>query len=332
MLTRPDADSRSKAQAPQCEPAGAPLVSVIVPAYNAQRYVLDALESIARQDYEPIEIIVVDDGSTDRTTELVRSRFPGVRILHQANAGAAAARNAGLREATGDYICFLDADDGWYPGKVRAQIEHLQRHPDVGMVFHDWRVLAAAADGLDGYGTIADRAAEIDPTQSGWIYHRLLLDSLVHTSTVMMRRKVFEEIGYFDTSLKLGEDYEYWLRVSRRYPIDKLRAAYSFYRQSSGGLTRSRAPLENYSYRVVRSAVERWGLSSPDGSRISKRTANRRLADLAFDHAYIHYHRGSLELAHGGFLEAFRRDPLRVKALVYLILSSFRRLHRAQAH
>lgn len=303
----------------------APLVSVIIPAYNAEAYVLDAIRSVQAQDYTPLEIVVVDDGSRDRTVELVRAAVPEVRIVSQPNAGVAAARNTGLREARGDFICFLDADDGWFPGKLAAQVDHLLRHPETGLVSHRWLVWKPDADGsyrLPDIAAPADPSA-LNPERSGWIYTELLFDCIVHTSTVMIRREIATEVGYFDTTLKVGEDYDYWLRVSRLCRIDQLAATYSWYRTVPGSLSNRPYPV-NYEYQVISAAVARWGAAAPDGSSVPYARVRARLARLALDFAYGHYHHGSPRLAMRASLEALRHEPWRWRALAYLVASGLK--------
>lgn len=298
-----------------------PLVSVVIPAFNAERYVLDALRSVLEQRYEPLEILLVDDGSHDDTVALVEREAPGVCIVRQRNAGPAAARNTGLREARGDLICLLDADDGWFPGKLASQVEHLRRHPEVGLVFHDWLVWRPDEDGRYVQPSRNEAQAEgIDPASSGWIYSRLLLDCIVHTSTVMMRREILDDIGYFDTTLINGEDYNYWIRVSRRYLIHKLTGVYSYYREVPGSMTKLAKPKrENYEYRVVSEAVARWGVIAPDGSAASCTEVKQRLGQLAFDFGYGHFRSGDPALARDALREALRHDPSRLKARLFLL-------------
>lgn len=302
-----------------------PLVSVIMPAYNAERYVLEAIHSVLDQNYEPIEVLLVDDGSSDGTVDLVRREAPSVRIIQQENSGAAAARNTGLRYARGELICFLDADDGWFHGKLAAQVDYLQQHSEVGLVFHRWLVWKPDETGAYIKQHLPSPVpGEINPSCSGWIYPQLLLDCIVHTSTVMMRRWVFKNTGFFDTTLVNGEDYDYWLRVSRKYQIHKLTGVYSFYRETAGSLTKT-PKSENYGYRIVKKAIDQWGLSSPNGSNaISKGLARKRLAGLAFSYGYGHLHYGSAKLARIAFLKALRHEPLRWRTLVYLFSTLFR--------
>ncbi|THF63651.1 glycosyltransferase family 2 protein [Pseudothauera nasutitermitis] len=306
--------------------AGLPLVSVVIPAYNAADYVLEAIASVRAQDYAALEIVLVDDGSQDGTAELVRAAAPEVRIVRQDNAGVAAARNTGLRAARGELICFLDADDGWFPGKLAAQVAYLRAHPEVGLVYHRWLVWRPDADG--GYRPpprpqVVDGG--INAARSGWIYPQLLLDCIVHTSTVMIRREIAEAVGGFDPELKNGEDYHYWLCASRLCRIDQLAGVYSFYRAVPGSLTNRPKPV-NYEYLVVERALREWGAAAPDGTRVAPRALARRLTKLAMDFGYGHYHGGSPRLAAQAYRTALRHDPLRWRAAVYWLAASLKAL------
>lgn len=316
-------------KAPPAVPPWRPSVSVIVPAYNAARYVAEALQSITEQGHAPLEVLLVDDGSTDDTVTLVRRQFPAVRVISQPNAGVAEARNTGLRHARGDLICLLDADDGWYPGKLRAQIEHLRTHPETGAVYHAWRVWAAAADG--SYPALPappqGQAGEIVAELSGWIYPQLLLDCVVHTSSIMIRREFVEQLGGFRADLVNGEDYDYWLRLSRLTRIDKLAGVYSFYRAAPGSLTSS-VKTVNYEYEVVCAALHRWGRQGPDGRSLPPMAVRRRLGKLAFDFAYAHLRGGSPTLARRAALRCVRHDPRRLKALLFVLASFLPALRR----
>lgn len=315
-----------KSSFPNRQESQVPLVSVIIPAYNAEKYVLEAIRSVEAQGYGSVEILLIDDGSKDSTVELVRQAAPQVRIIPQANAGAAAARNKGLEEATGNFICFLDADDGWFPGKLKAQVQYLQAHPEVGVSYHKWYVWKPNERGefLPPQRSEEPVAGEIDPACSGWIYTNLLLDCIVHTSSVMMRREVVSTIGYFKTNLVTGEDYDYWLRVSRCYQFHKLTGIYSFYRAAPGSLTAT-LKKENNEYNVVKSAVDQWGVDAPHGgSRVPDEVMTDRLHKLAFYFGYGHYHGGDMRLAKRWFAQALRHNPRHGRTLVYLALSSLR--------
>jgi len=255
-----------------------PRISVIVPCYNAERYVDVAIRSILQQDWPNLEVIVVDDGSTDGSADVVRAFDSRVRLLSQKNAGVASARNAGIASASGDWIAFLDADDVWLPGKLRAQWSSLRAESAAGarMSYTAWAVWVSSEPVPDSEDierlTGAEQNAWDGP--SGWIYPELLADCVVWTSTVLVHRSVLREVGGFETALRIGEDYDLWLRASRVTPILRVSRPFALYRMHPVNLTRS-IPPENYKGRVVANAVRRWGYASPDG-RCATRSAVRR--------------------------------------------------------
>ena len=303
-----------------------PTVSVIIPAFNAEAFILDAIHSVDTQQFPGVEILVVDDGSKDSTASLVRQRATHVRLIQQTNGGVASARNTGLRNATGDLICFLDADDGWFSGKLAAQVRHLTRHPLTGAVYHDWTVWLPNAEGA--YERPAPpqpkEGPAIDVERSGWIYPQLLLDCIVHTSTLMIRREIVTRVGLFDTGLVTGEDYDYWLRVSQACRIDKLSGTYSFYRAAPGSLTATPKRTNNEKD-VVQRALDRWGLTAPDGTVASEQAVRSRLAKLAFDFGYAHFHHGSRRISRRAFAETLRVEPHNWRAAAYWIAASIMR-------
>ena len=152
-----------------------PVVSVVMPAYNAERFVDEALESVLKQSYQRLEVIVVDDGSTDGTAARVQAYGNPVRYLQQVNAGVGAARNRGLEAATGDYIAFLDADDLWRPEKLDVQLEIAARNPESGLI---------ACDGV----RFAEGNIVAGRLLSPWVLDRLVSASWRATKTSALRR------------------------------------------------------------------------------------------------------------------------------------------------
>ena len=176
------------------------LVSVIVPVYNGERYLAATLSSIFAQDYRPIEVLVVDDGSTDGTAAVART-FSEVRYFHRSNGGPAAARNTGLEQAQGELIAFLDADDLWLPGKLTLQVRYLEEHPDARFVLTRQRVFL-----------------EPGIRKPAWVREELLANDSVGClpSTLVARKSLFADIGGFDTSVRLNEDVEWFFRARER--------------------------------------------------------------------------------------------------------------------
>jgi glycosyltransferase involved in cell wall biosynthesis len=172
------------------------LVSVIVPAYQAEAYLEEALESALAQDHRDVEVVVVDDGSTDRTAEIALAH--GVHVLRQPNRGPAAARNAGVAVARGAFITILDADDVWPTDRLSRQLTHLREHPEIDIVLGLTEVFLTPGQPPPAH----------DP--------RFAAGEQVagHPATMLVRREVFEMVGTFDESLRLSEDIDWLARAS----------------------------------------------------------------------------------------------------------------------
>ncbi|CAN5396842.1 hypothetical protein BH11PSE9_BH11PSE9_01580 [soil metagenome] len=305
-------------------------ISVVIPCFNAARYVVAAVSSVLAQVWPELEIIVVDDGSSDASAEAVRSAFPSaafpsVTVLQQPNQGVAAARNFGIRHATGEWVAFLDADDIWLPGKLQAQIDLLQGHPSARMAYSAWQVWQSeepAPQRPDEWLALpADEARWAGP--SGWIYPQLLLDCEVWTSTVIARRSLFDEIGVFDTTLRVGEDYDLWLRASRVTPILRVPRPLALYRQHATSITRG-APPDNYRGIVVSRALAKWGYAQ-EQVHADRSQVDRALAKSWSDYAAANLEAGHLARARHGVMSSLRADPTHAgawKALVRMALRS----------
>jgi glycosyltransferase involved in cell wall biosynthesis len=170
------------------------LVSVVVPVYNRERYLAEALESVVAQDYRPLELVVVDDGSTDGSST-VAARMPHVRLVSGEHRGVAAARNLGLRAASGAYIAFVDSDDVWLPGKLELQMRYLSDHPDVQGV-------------LGVYETMLEAGIE----RPAWV-REAPDDRPVILVSILARVEVFDVVGTFDESYVTGEDTDWMARA-----------------------------------------------------------------------------------------------------------------------
>lgn len=286
-----------------------PAVSVVVPCFNAERYVGATLRSILDQQGAELEVIVVDDGSSDGSAALVEREFPQVRLIRQANGGVASARNAGIAAARGEWIAFCDADDLWLPGKLAAQFAGMAAVDGCRMSYTAWAVWTSA-DAVPGAAELARLTA---PTQdwrgaSGWIYADLLLDCVVWTSTVLARRNLFDEVGGFDTTLRIGEDYDLWLRMSRATRVERVSRPLALYRQHPNNITRS-APRDNYRGRVMQRALDTWGLQGPDGRSADAAAVRESLAGSWSDFAYGQLRAGRRADARLSLKEALHVSP-----------------------
>jgi glycosyltransferase involved in cell wall biosynthesis len=200
--------------------------SVVIPAFDAARYLGEAIRSALAQTLPPLEVIVVDDGSTDGTRALAEGFGGSVRVLSGARGGPSAARNRGVREARGTWIAFLDADDRWEPGYLAAADAHLASHPDVGLLCLGVRV-------LDGETPTAHVILKKTPgaryTTEG------MLDGDVGTiCTPLVARELFVAEGGFDETLRANEDVHLWLRLSRRAAVHQTPEPYLLYRRHAG--------------------------------------------------------------------------------------------------
>jgi glycosyltransferase involved in cell wall biosynthesis len=299
-----------------------PLVSVIIPTYNCGRFIKDTLDSVFGQNYPSLEVIVVDDGSTDDTCAVIARYGTRVILIRQENSGAAVARNEGIRRARGEFVALLDGDDIWLPGKLWHQVNYLDQHPSVAMCCSRWRVLSPDASGTYTIETgPAPEVVRADPECSGWIYCELLLDCAVWTSTVLMRRQLIEQTGFFDPELRRGQDYDYWLRASRLTLIDRLDAPLALYRLQQGAQDR-KFPNTNWELIVVRRAIERWGIAGPDRRTVSRSKLQTRLWRLNFSFGHAQYQQGRYLQARAAFASALRERPTHIKTFLYFLASA----------
>ena len=172
------------------------LVSVVIPVYNGERFLREALDSVAAQEHEPVEVIVVDDGSVDASASIAKAA--GVRYVHQENQGIAGARNRGLELARGEFVAWLDADDVMRPGKLSAQVGHLRAHPEIGLVLTRQELLVE--DGASIPEWMVPDATFGDP---GGVEH----------SSALFRRSVVDDVGRFDPSYRVCEGMDWLARI-----------------------------------------------------------------------------------------------------------------------
>ncbi len=210
---------------------GDSLVSVVIASYNMGQYLAIALQSALEQTYRNIEVIVVDDGSTDDTGAVIKPFLDDVRVryIHQSNAGQARAKNAGIKEARGEFVAFLDADDMWLPAKLERQMP-LFRSEAIGLVF-------CRSMEVDTVG--ADRRLLDFPLYRGSVSGELLTFNFIGFSTGVVRRQCFERLGYFREDLGMGIDYELWLRLSAHYRFDFVDAPLVRYRIWPGQMSKN---------------------------------------------------------------------------------------------
>ena len=187
-----------------------PTVSIIIPTYNRAHLIGEALESVFAQTYLDYEVIVVDDGSTDDTREVLKSYGKRIRVVYQENQGISAARNRGISVSMGCYIAFLDSDDVWLPEKLERQVSYLDQHPAVALLYSRMRYTYVEKQGRE----------RIVPEKAFVTVEELLSESnCIPTSCAVVRKDSLDKVGLFDPALPIAEDFDLWLRIGRRYEI-----------------------------------------------------------------------------------------------------------------
>jgi len=322
----------------------AELVSVVIPTYNRAHCLARAIDSALAQTHAAIEVVVVDDGSTDATPALLAERYGGDRrvvVVRQDNAGVARARNRALAAASGDFVAFLDSDDVWWPWKIELQLQAFRALPGIGMVWTDMAAIDPAGtvawpkylrvmyganyrwfdearllpDRLTLPGTAQSGAVE---ARSGEIYSEMMMGNLVHTSTVLLSRQRLARVGGFDEDLAgSGEDYDFHLRTCREGPVAFLDvAAIGYQIGMEDQLVRRSRPMAANFLRTLTKAV------AADRDRI-------RLPAAMLDRSFAHAHAWLAEVLidegeRGGarrhLLASLGYRPLQPRALAQLIL------------
>lgn len=203
------------------------LVSVIIPAFNSEGSIIQAIDSVFAQTYMPIEVIVIDDGSTDNTAELVkdykknglqRGKLSDLIYIYQQNSGPSRARNTGIKAVKGEYIAFLDADDLWMENKIKKQIQLFEKDPNLDIVFTDAKVTRIKKNGIEEFcmfqkidsvkNYFGNEYAVIEPLE------KLLSFNFIHTSSVVIKKPCFQHNLYFNERRRYAEDLELWLKMS----------------------------------------------------------------------------------------------------------------------
>jgi hypothetical protein len=197
-----------------------PQVSVIIPTYNHAQFLRGAIESVLHQSFKDYEIIIIDDGSTDSTQQVVKPYLKSCLYIYQENKGRGGARNTGLKKAQGEYIAFLDADDLWLPEKLKIQINYLKAHPELAFVFSDFIVISSSGEKIRHIGGFKKD-----------LLH-LIQENFIPTLTVVAKKECFEKVGFFNETLPYAEDYEMWLRITQSYSLGYLPQVLAKYRAS----------------------------------------------------------------------------------------------------
>jgi glycosyltransferase involved in cell wall biosynthesis len=289
-----------------------PFFSVVIPTYNRASKVVRTVESVLAQTYQDFEILVVDDGSTDNTAEVLKPFQPRIRYYRTANQGASTARNEGISHATGRYIAFLDADDRWLPEMLEKSAQTIQSHPGAGLFY-------TGACYIDEVGRVL---WEVPPRPARMsTYHNLLrANFLVCSGTIVKKELLAAEL--FDPRLVNCADWDLWIRLARQAPIQPIPGTWVLYEYAAKGkLTSDIYRWIEYHDRVIEKAFQ---------ADATLKLAEKRqiVSSVAYLKGRICLEAGSDRDAQGWFVDSLHSTPLRWKAWIYLILLTLPTLRR----
>ena len=221
-----------------------PKVSVVIPAYNAVDYLIKTLENVFDQTFTDFEVIVIDDGSSDRTIESISNLTnPNLKIVRQANQGVAVARNKGIELASGEYIAFLDSDDLWHPTKLEKQVQCLDTNPEVGLV-NTW------IKNIDEHGN--ELSIVQAPEVEGNVWNQIIEENIILCGSIpMIRRSCFEKVGVFDFELLSAEDWDMWIRLAAKYSFALVKEPLVLYRQHLKSKSRNLDKHLHYRLKII---------------------------------------------------------------------------------
>ncbi len=185
-------------------------ISVIIPTYNRKKTLARAIQSVINQSLSPFEILIIDDGSNDGTEEWVKENFQNIKYIYQNNHGVSSARNIGIENAYGDWVAFLDSDDEWLPNKLYEQVKAIDSNPEMKF-FHTNEIWIRNG--------VRVNQMKKHKKYGGYIFEKCLDICRVSPSSVLIQKEVFDNIGIFDESLRVCEDYDLWLRITSKYPV-----------------------------------------------------------------------------------------------------------------
>ena len=317
-------------------------ISVIMPTYNRAGRITDAIESVLSQTYRELEIIIIDDGSTDSTEDVVRKYLNDSRIryIRQENAGAAAARNRGIKEAKGAIIGFIDSDDVWVEDKLLVQMSVFRALPEVGVVCSDFSARLENSEEershirkyfsvFDDYGlsydSVFERKNVIFPCGTrevtaywGRIYETMVFGNCILTSTALCRREVFDEVGVFDTTFETLEDYDLFLRIAKAFPAALVDAPLILYNYSDDRLSG-----ERMFGKVCINLIEIYrknlnAISDRSFFIRHRRRIRRHWGRIHAMMAYFHFSKDEMTQAAKSYCKSIVYDPANVTYYAYL--------------
>jgi len=294
-----------------------PETSVIISTYNYASFIQRALDSVFNQTYTNYEVIVIDDGSTDNTVQILQPYMDSGKLhyIYQQNKGPERARNTGIKVARGSWIAFLDADDIWQPQKLQVFHDFIKKNPELVWVYSNMEV-------LNPDGSLRFRWFERKKLiGEGYIFNQLILECFIITSAVMVRQSALAEMGCFREDLDFGSDYRLWLDIAKKYPIGKIDQSLTFYQRHGENFSSNNRNKFEGSFIFYKDLYQSEGRQLALKDRLHLK---RNLAEACFDLGYFEYKQGNRFQSRSPFLECLKYNPIRYHALLYWLASFFK--------
>jgi len=258
-----------------------PTVSVIIHTYNNEKFIAETVESVLNQTYKDYEIIVVDDGSEDGTRDALIPYMQKIRYHYKENGGIASAKNAGISLSETEFVAFLDHDDLWVPDKLQLQMEHFNENPQIGLVYAKY---TSFRDGKE-------LRTKPEKGYSGWIFKELLAKSFIQTSTVVVKRECLDAVGPYDETFSLGDEYDMFLRIARKFQCGFVDKGLTRYRVHDTNASNNDFLFDNENLGVYKKIYNNF--TDLDG--VEKKILRKRIARYSMKVAEGLYSQGKLE-------------------------------------
>jgi len=258
-----------------------PTVSVIIHTYNNEKFIVETVESVLNQTYKDYEIIIVDDGSVDGTRDALIPYMQKIRYHYKENGGIASAKNAGISLSETEFVAFLDHDDLWAPDKLQLQMEHFNENPQIGLVYAKY---TSFRDGKE-------LRTKPEKGYSGWIFKELLSKSFIQTSTVVVKRECLDAVGPYDETFSLGDEYDMFLRIARKFQCGFVDKGLTRYRVHDTNASNNDFLFDNENLGVYKKIYNNF--TDLDG--VEKKILRKRIARYSMKVAEGLYSQGKLE-------------------------------------
>ena len=255
-----------------------PTVSVVIPTYNCAEFLETAIESVLGQTYQDLEIIVIDDGSTDNTQDIASRYAERIIYCRQENMGLPGARNRGIQSSQGKYIAFLDADDSWHARKLEKQIPILENDPSIGLVCSDFSM-------VEGDCVTAGSFLAMCPlARDGYVFDEIIQENFILPSSTVITRSCLSDVGLFDEEQRRTEDRELWLRICYRWKIAIVRDCLVTKRNRPGNLTSDSIVAAPYRIRLFEKTLRTFPNIPSKSQKLIRNELSVNFFDLGYDY------------------------------------------------